>query len=109
ARLLKQGWIDSLRTLHPHDRVFTFWDYFRNHWQRDAGLRIDHLLLSPSLAPRLKAAGVDRWVRGLPKASDHAPVWIELKSAPRSRSKRVTKISKKKNSPRKRARASPTR
>jgi exodeoxyribonuclease-3 len=80
-RLVDQGWTDSLRTLHPDEQVFTFWDYFRNHWQRNAGLRIDHLLLSPALAPRLKAANVDRWVRDLPKPSDHAPTWIELGTA----------------------------
>ncbi len=79
ARLLKQGWTDSLRKLHPKERIFTFWDYFRNSWPRDAGIRIDHLLLNKPAAKRLKAAGVDRSVRGLPKASDHAPVWIELK------------------------------
>lgn len=78
ARLLAQGWTDALRKLHPDERIFTFWDYFRNHWQRNAGLRIDHLLLNPALAPRLVASGVDRWVRGEPKASDHAPVWVEL-------------------------------
>ncbi len=77
-RLLRQGWIDALRETHPGQRIYTFWDYFRNHWARDAGLRIDHLLLSPDLAPRLRAAGVDRWVRGEKGASDHAPVWIEL-------------------------------
>ncbi len=82
-RLLSQGWTDALRHLHPHDRVYTFWDYFRNHWQRNAGLRIDHLLLNPELAPYLKAAGVDAWVRNEPKASDHAPVWIELASRKR--------------------------
>lgn len=76
--LLAQGWTDALRTLHPDARIFTFWDYFRNAYGRDAGLRIDHLLLSPALAPRLRAAGVDRDVRGWEKASDHAPVWIEL-------------------------------
>jgi exodeoxyribonuclease III len=77
-RLLKQGWTDSIRKLHPDERIYTFWDYFRKHWERNAGLRIDHLLLSDELAPRLKAAGVDTWVRALPKASDHAPTWIEL-------------------------------
>jgi len=78
ADLLAQGWTDSLRALHPGERIFTFWDYFRNAFARDAGLRIDHLLLSPSLAPRLKAAGVDREVRSWEKTSDHAPTWIEL-------------------------------
>ncbi|MUV14401.1 exodeoxyribonuclease III [Noviluteimonas gilva] len=76
--LLAQGWTDALRTLHPEEKIFTFWDYFRNHWPRNAGLRIDHLLLSDDLAPRLKAAGVDRWVRDLKGASDHAPTWVEI-------------------------------
>jgi exodeoxyribonuclease-3 len=78
ARLLAQGWTDALRTRFPKERIYTFWDYFRQHWQKDSGLRIDHLLLSASLAPRLHDAGVDRWVRGEPHASDHAPTWIEL-------------------------------
>ena len=78
ARLLKQGWTDALRATHPDEQVFTFWDYFRNHWQRNAGLRIDHLLLSASLKKRLLRAGVDRWVRGEPHASDHAPVWVDI-------------------------------
>lgn len=77
-RLLKQGWVDSLRALYPDERVYTFWDYFRNHWQRNAGLRIDHLLINPALAPYLKGAGVDAWVRNEEHPSDHAPVWIEL-------------------------------
>ena len=80
-RLLAQGWTDALRALHPDERIYTFWDYFRKHWPRNAGLRIDHLLLSPALAPRLRGAGVDRWVRGEPKPSDHAPTWIEIKEA----------------------------
>jgi exodeoxyribonuclease-3 len=78
ARLMDQGWLDAVRALHPDQPMYTFWDYMRNRWARDAGLRIDHLLLSPTLAPRLEAAGVDRWVRGQEGASDHAPVWIEL-------------------------------
>ena len=77
-RLLAQGWLDAIRHLHPDEAVFTFWDYFRKHWDRDAGLRIDHLLLNAKLAPCLVAAGVDRWVRGEPHASDHAPTWVEL-------------------------------
>lgn len=77
-RLLAQGWTDALRHLYPEERIYTFWDYFRQHWQRNAGLRIDHLLLNRTLAPALRAAGVDTWVRGLEKASDHAPTWIEL-------------------------------
>jgi exodeoxyribonuclease-3 len=78
ARLLSQGWTDAIRALYPDETVYTFWDYFRNAWTRNAGLRIDHLLLSPSAAPRLRAAGVDRDVRSWEKTSDHAPVWIEL-------------------------------
>jgi exodeoxyribonuclease-3 len=78
-RLLAQGWVDAIRTLHPEARIYTFWDYMRNRWPRDAGLRIDHLLLSPSIADRLATAGVDRAVRGREKASDHAPAWVELR------------------------------
>jgi exodeoxyribonuclease-3 len=77
-RLVEQGWCDALRAMHPGERIYTFWDYFRNAYARDAGLRIDHLLLSPTLAPALKAANVDRDVRGRDKPSDHAPTWIEL-------------------------------
>lgn len=78
-RLLDQGWTDAIRTLHPSAPMYTFWDYKRDRWRRDAGLRLDHLLLSPSLAGRLAAAGVDREVRGLEGASDHAPAWITLR------------------------------
>ncbi|WP_037079322.1 exodeoxyribonuclease III [Neorhizobium vignae] len=78
SRLQEQGWTDAIRKLHPGERIYTFWDYFRNAWDRDAGLRLDHLLLSPSVANRLQAAGVDRHVRGREHASDHAPAWIEL-------------------------------
>jgi exodeoxyribonuclease-3 len=77
-RLLAQGWTDALRARHPDDTIYTFWDFFRNHWQRNAGLRIDHLLLSDELAPRLVDANVDRWVRGRPRPSDHAPTWVEI-------------------------------
>jgi exodeoxyribonuclease-3 len=77
-RLLAQGWTDAIRTLHPDAPIYTFWDYFRQHWERNSGLRIDHLLLNKVLAPCLVNAGVDVWVRGLPKASDHAPTWVEL-------------------------------
>jgi exodeoxyribonuclease-3 len=77
-RLLKQGWIDSIRHLHPDEKIFTFWDYFRNHWKRNAGLRIDHLLLNKVLAPHLRDANVDRWVRDQQSASDHAPTWVTL-------------------------------
>jgi exodeoxyribonuclease-3 len=81
AALLKQGWTDALRKLYPEERLYTFWDYFRNAYARNAGLRIDHLLLSPALAPRLVAGGVDRGVRGWEKTSDHAPAWVELANA----------------------------
>jgi exodeoxyribonuclease-3 len=78
AELTKQGWVDAARALHPSEPMYTFWHYLRNRWQRDAGLRIDHVLLSPVAADCLQAAGVDRVVRGQPDASDHAPVWVEL-------------------------------
>ena len=78
ARLLAQGWTDAIRHFHPDERIYTFWDYWRNAWGRDAGLRIDHLLLSEEAAPRLTAAGVDREVRGREGASDHAPAWVVL-------------------------------
>ena len=78
-RLLEQGWVDAVRTLHPAEPMYTFWDYKRNRWPRNAGLRIDHLLLSPPLVPRLIGAGVDRDTRGLEGASDHAPAWITLR------------------------------
>jgi len=77
-QLLAQGWTDALRTLHPGEKIYTFWDYFRNAYGRDAGLRIDHLLLNHAMAPRLRAAQVDRQVRGWEKSSDHAPTWIEV-------------------------------
>lgn len=77
-RLLSQGWTDALRALYPDEKIYTYWDYFRDSFSRNAGLRIDHLLLSPDLAPRLKAAGVDRDVRALEKTSDHAPTWVEF-------------------------------
>ncbi len=77
-RLLEQGWTDALRARHPEARIYTFWDYFRQHWEHDAGLRIDHLLLDAGLEKRLVDAGVDKWVRGLAKASDHAPTWVAL-------------------------------
>jgi exodeoxyribonuclease-3 len=77
-RLLQQGWTDALRARFPEERLYTFWDYFRQHWQRNSGLRIDHLLLSETLAKGLLDAGVDRWVRGEPHASDHAPAWVTV-------------------------------
>jgi exodeoxyribonuclease-3 len=78
-RLLAQGWTDAIRHLHPDEAIYTFWDYWRNAWARDAGLRIDHLLLSPEAALRLASAGVDREVRGRAGASDHAPAWVTLR------------------------------
>lgn len=78
-RLVGRSWLDALRHLHPDERIYTFWHYKRMCWQRDAGLRLDHLLLSANLRDRLEAAGVDREVRGLEGASDHAPVWIRLR------------------------------
>jgi exodeoxyribonuclease-3 len=81
-RLLDQGWTDAIRARHPTGAVYTFWDYKRDRWARDAGLRLDHLLLSPVLANRLVDAGVDRGVRGEPNASDHAPAWVSLRRQP---------------------------
>lgn len=78
-KLTGQGWTDSIRKLHPTAQIYTFWDYFRNAYGRDAGLRIDHILLNPAVAGRLVAANVDRDVRGWEKASDHAPTWVELR------------------------------
>lgn len=77
-KLVALGWTDALRKLYPEDKIYTFWDYFRNAYWRDAGLRIDHFLLSPQLNDKLLSAGVDRQVRGWEKSSDHAPVWIEI-------------------------------
>jgi exodeoxyribonuclease-3 len=79
AALVAQGWTDAIRALHPGERIYTFWKYWRGAFERDAGLRIDHLLLSPAIAKRLVAAGVDREPRGWDKTSDHAPAWIELR------------------------------
>lgn len=79
AKLLMQGYTDALRTLFPAERIYTFWDYLRFAWERNAGLRLDHFLLSQHLAKRLRRGGVDKHVRGWDKASDHAPAWIELR------------------------------
>lgn len=78
AALVAQGWTDAIGDMSPHGAVYTFWQYLRDAWPRNAGMRIDHVLVSPSLVPRLFASGVDTSVRGLPNASDHAPVWVEL-------------------------------
>lgn len=90
ARLLDQGWTDAIRQLHPDETVYTFWKYLRNAFARNAGLRIDHLLLNPPATARLAAAQVDIRPRGWEKTSDHAPVWIEL-GTPRRRRSRSTK------------------
>ena len=92
-RLVRQGWTDALRTVHPVEPMYTFWDYKRNRWPRDAGLRLDHLLLSPSLASKLVDAGVDRAVRGEPNASDHAPAWAVLADRSPARASRRGKRS----------------
>jgi len=76
--LIEQGWTDAIRKLYPEETIYTFWDYFRDAYGRNAGLRIDHFLLSPQLVGNLKNAAVDKQVRGWEKTSDHAPVWIEL-------------------------------
>jgi len=78
AKIVADGWTDAIRSLHPDDPIFTFWPYWRQSFERDAGIRIDHALLSPSLAGSLKAAGVDRSPRAWEKTSDHAPMWVEL-------------------------------
>ena len=104
-RIIDQGWTDAIRTLHPDEPMYTFWDYMRNRWPRDAGLRIDHLLLSHESAKRLLEAGVDREVRGKPGASDHAPAWIVLRDAPMRTRKQpvkaaILKPSRKRKAPR---------
>ena len=96
-RILKQGWVDAIRTMHPDAPMYTFWDYMRNRWPRDAGLRIDHLLLSASCAKRMVDAGVDRDVRGKDGASDHAPAWVILRDdakAPRPTAKGTRRVRK---------------
>ena len=79
SRLLQQGWTDALRKLYPEGPLWTFWDYKRNRWPADKGMRLDHFLLSPAVSDRLVNGGVDRWVRAEENASDHAPAWIELR------------------------------
>jgi exodeoxyribonuclease-3 len=89
-RLLQQGWTDAIRARHPTEPMYTFWDYKRDRWPRDAGLRLDHILLSPAVSGQLADAGVDRAVRGMDGASDHAPAWVILNQAkPRKRSSRA--------------------
>ena len=96
-RILDQGWVDAIRALHPDAPMYTFWDYMRNRWARDAGLRIDHLLLSAQAAQRLIHAGVDRDVRARDGASDHAPAWVELRDAAKAR--RTSRDSTRKTAP----------
>jgi exodeoxyribonuclease III len=100
ARLLQQGWTDSIRTLYPDEAMYTYWDYKRMRWQRNGGLRIDHILLSPDVAGRIEAAGVDREVRGREDASDHAPVWVVLGDGARAGRKPAKRSNRKAPSPR---------
>lgn len=119
AEILRQGWRDAIRTLHPDEPMYTYWSYLRERWRRDAGLRIDHLLLSPQAEERLVAGDVDRAWRGKESASDHAPVWIELRESDRTSPRRRApsldtrlRASKRSNQPAKRAKkpkAKPTR
>jgi hypothetical protein len=81
-RVLAQGWTDSVRKLHPKEPMYTFWDYKRERWERDDGLRLEHILLSSVLRDRLQSGGVDRQTRGMEGASDHAPVWVVLRNEP---------------------------
>jgi exodeoxyribonuclease-3 len=103
AQLLDRGWLDAIRALHPDRPMYTFWDYMRNRWERDAGLRLDHLLLNGKAARRLKDAGVDRDVRGRDGASDHAPAWIVLGDAAASRDIPASRPAKQKGAPKKRS------
>ena len=79
-QLLGQGWTDAIKATHPDEPVYTFWVYLRQAWQRNTGMRLDHILLSASLVPSLRETGVDAWVRGLSGASDHAPAWASIET-----------------------------
>jgi exodeoxyribonuclease III len=108
-KLLDQGWTDAIRSLHPDaaaEPMYTFWDYMRNRWPRDAGLRIDHLLLNPELVARLVGAGVDRAVRGEPNASDHAPAWILLRNSAGAKGRPPAASPRRKAAPGSRSRSS---
>jgi DNA polymerase-1 len=108
-RLLDQGWVDAIRTLHPDaKKMYTFWDYMRNRWERDAGLRLDHLLLNRIAANRLLKSGVDREIRGLTNASDHAPAWIMLRSKSARASRPARRVSKPVRTKAKRSASHPT-
>jgi exodeoxyribonuclease-3 len=91
-RLLAQGWTDSIRALHPKEPMYTFWDYKRKRWERDSGLRLDHVLLSSALRARLHAGGVDRQTRGMEGASDRAPVWVNIRDEPDHRAPRSDRL-----------------
>jgi exodeoxyribonuclease-3 len=91
-RLLSQGWTDAVRALHPKEPMYTFWDYMRNRWERDGGLRLDHILLSSALTERLQGAGVDRQIRGMDGASDHAPTWVKLRNAPNGQTAHARRV-----------------
>jgi exodeoxyribonuclease-3 len=104
VKLLKQGWTDAVRHANPGQRIYTFWDYFGNAYARNAGLRIDHILLGPKIADRLVAAGVDRHVRGWEKASDHAPTWVILEDKP-SKIRKASKASSRSGPVKKKIRA----
>src|ERR1043166_341786 len=106
-RLLEQGWVDVIRALHPKERIYTFWDYMRNRWPRDAGLRINHILLSPGFAKGLIASGVDRAVRGKTNASDHAPVWAELDASKAIRPRKTKAAQRPAETPRETAARAP--
>jgi exodeoxyribonuclease III len=93
-RLLGQGWTDAIKATHPDEPVYTFWDYLRQAWERNAGMRLDHILLSVSLAPGLRETGVDAWVRGLPGASDHAPAWANIETTPPLSTRRTKRRSR---------------
>jgi exodeoxyribonuclease III len=108
ASLLGQGWRDAIRDLHPNEPAYTYWSYLRNRWPRDAGLRIDHLLLSKEAAKRLVAAGIDRPVRGKENASDHAPVWIELRDSGSSARRREPSLDSRLRENERTAQAAPT-
>jgi exodeoxyribonuclease-3 len=86
-KLLSQGWTDAIRRLYPKEPIYTFWDYWRNAYARNAGIRVDHFLLNDSAAKVLKKGGVDHEVRGWEKTSDHAPTWIELTVKPKASSR----------------------
>jgi exodeoxyribonuclease-3 len=88
-KLIDAGWLDSIRALYPDDRIYSYWDYQRQRWERNGGLRLDHILLNDKLQKCLDAGGVDKWTRGVEGASDHAPVWIELRSRKKAHRRKI--------------------